>query len=99
MAVRQWLQLTPTDQLEELGSRSGLWWKHDDTVDGKNPAPVDRYISLSQYSQGFIHPRWFRISSTNSTIGLSFHQTSLRPDGSTNAYSNMPSPLRLGGNL
>ena len=28
------------------------------TVDGWNPAPVDRYISLSQYSQGFIYPRW-----------------------------------------
>ena len=26
------------------------------TVDGRNPAPVDCYGSLSQYSQGFTHP-------------------------------------------
>ena len=27
------------------------------TVDGRNPAPVDKY-SLSHYLQGFIHHRW-----------------------------------------
>ena len=37
------------------------------TVDGRNPAPVDRY-SLSHYFQGFIHPRWCRISSINSML-------------------------------
>ena len=37
-----------------------------DTVDGKNPAPVE-VGSLSHYLQGFIHPRWlFGISSINS---------------------------------
>ena len=35
------------------------------TVDGRNPAPVDKY-SLSRYLQDFIHPRWCRISSINS---------------------------------
>ena len=37
------------------------------TVDGQNPAPVDRY-SLSHYLQGFIHTRWCRISSINSML-------------------------------
>ena len=38
-----------------------------DTVDGRNPAPADRLIgSLSHYLHGVIHPRWCRISSTNS---------------------------------
>ena len=35
------------------------------TVDGRNPAPVE-VGSLSHYLQGFIHPRWCRISSINS---------------------------------
>ena len=34
------------------------------TVDGRNPAPVE-VGSLSHYLQGFIHPRWCRISSIN----------------------------------
>ena len=34
------------------------------TVDGRNPAALIR--SLSHYLQGFIHPRWCRISSINS---------------------------------
>ena len=36
------------------------------SVDGKNPAPVE-VGSLSHYLQGFIHVRWCRISSINST--------------------------------
>ena len=37
------------------------------TVDGRTPAPVDRFIGLSHYVQGFTHPRWlFGISSINS---------------------------------
>ena len=36
------------------------------TVDGRNPAPVE-VGSLSTYLQGFIHPRWCRISSINRT--------------------------------
>ena len=36
------------------------------TVDGRHPAPVE-VGSLSHYLQGFIHPRWCRISSINST--------------------------------
>ena len=37
-----------------------------DTVDGRNPAPVDLVNgSLSHYLQGFIHPRWCRISTIN----------------------------------
>ena len=35
------------------------------TVDGRNPAPVE-VGSLSHYLQGFIYPRWCRISSINS---------------------------------
>ena len=38
------------------------------TVDGRNPAPVE-VGSLSHYLQGFIHPRWlFWISSINSSV-------------------------------
>ena len=37
------------------------------TVDGKNPAPVEAG-SLSHYLQGFVHPRWCRISSINSML-------------------------------
>ena len=37
------------------------WWT---TIDGRNPAPVDRY--LSHYLWGFIHSRWCRVSSINS---------------------------------
>ena len=45
------------------------------TVDGRNPAPVE-VGSLSHYLQGFIHPRWCRISSINSRFvkGPKFHQ-------------------------
>ena len=35
-----------------------------DNVDGTNPAPVE---VNSRYLQGFIHPRWCRISSISST--------------------------------
>ena len=39
-----------------------------DTVDGRNPAPVE-VGSLSYYLQGFIHARWlFGISSINSML-------------------------------
>ena len=45
--------------------------KLGDTVDGRNPAPVE-VGSLSHYLQGFIiiHPRWCRISSINSMESL-----------------------------
>ena len=36
-----------------------------DTVDGRNPAPVDMVNILIP---GFMHPRWCRISSINSII-------------------------------
>ena len=42
------------------GLRFGRSW---DTVDGRHPAPVD---GVSHYLQGFIHPRWCRVSSINS---------------------------------
>ena len=38
------------------------------TVDGRNPAPVEVGI-LSHYLQGFIHPRWCRISSIKCIYG------------------------------
>ena len=38
-------------------------WTSGDTVDGRNPAPVD---VLSHYLQGSLHPRWCRIPSINS---------------------------------
>ena len=38
------------------------------TVDGRNPAPVE-VGSLSHYLQGFIHPRWCRISSIKCIYG------------------------------
>ena len=49
----------------------GSWWVlggqasfQGATVDGRNPAPVE-VGSSSHYLQGFIHPRWCRISSIN----------------------------------
>jgi hypothetical protein len=39
---------------------------HWDTVDGRNPAPVDRWVIL--FSIGF-HPSWCRISQPP-TIGI-----------------------------
>ena len=45
----------------------------NNTVDGRNPAPVE-VGSLSHYLQGFLHPRWCRISSINSMI----HQLAIR---------------------
>ena len=45
-----------------------FWW---DTVDGKNPAPVDMvvYPCLSHSLQGFIfHPRWLFGISEPSTV-------------------------------
>ena len=38
--------------------------KEGGTVDGWNPAPVE-VGSLSHYLQGFIHPRWCKISAIN----------------------------------
>ena len=38
------------------------------TVDRRNPANQLVGSSLSQYSQGFIHPRWCRISSIKSIV-------------------------------
>ena len=50
----------------QYGSRT-LWLINGgDTVDGRNPAPVE-VGSLSHYLQGFIHLRWCRISCINST--------------------------------
>ena len=54
---RAFFNLSPDDpgQLSE---------EKTDTVDGRNPAPVDLVNgSLSHYLKGFIHPRWCRISS------------------------------------
>ena len=47
------------------------------TVDGRTPAnsPVE-VGSVSRYLQGFIHPGWCRISSTNSSPSL-FNYTSI----------------------
>ena len=57
-----------------------------DSLDGKNPAPVEAG-SLSNYLQCFIHPRWFSRISEPSTVllpgivyGLS-HLASLEPSG------------------
>ena len=47
--------------------RMGSDRKTKKIVDGRNPAPVDRY-SLSHYLQGFRHPRWCRISSISSIL-------------------------------
>ena len=44
------------------GISSWRWLNLLDTVDGRNSAPVE-IGSLSHYLQGFIHPRWCRISS------------------------------------
>ena len=49
---------------------------HSDTVDGWNPAPVE-VGSLFHYLQGFIHPRWCRISSINSTVILFWYYSGM----------------------
>ena len=41
-----------------------------DTVDGINPEP-DEVDSLFRHFQGFIHRRWCRISSINSSVPVS----------------------------
>ena len=43
------------------------WWSHGQTVDGRNPAPVN-VVNVPVFigSEGFIHFRWCRISSINS---------------------------------
>ena len=54
------------------------WGTCGHAVDGTNPAPVE-VGSLSLYLQGFIHPRWCRISSINSiqlSICLNFDHNS-----------------------
>ena len=38
-----------------------------DTVDGGNPAPVDRWF-IPLFTRVYIHPRWCRISSINSMV-------------------------------
>ena len=50
------------DRLEVRDSYDMIWI--DDTVDGRNPAPVDM-VNFPVFA-GFIHPRWCRISSINS---------------------------------
>ena len=42
-------------------------WTSNHTVDGRNPVG-----SLSHYLQGSKHSRWYRISSINSSLDLSF---------------------------
>ena len=46
--------------------KPSIFWGRD-TVDGRNPvnSPVE-IGSLSHYLQGFIHPRWCKISAINS---------------------------------
>ena len=69
----------PSEHQNDLG----IFW--NDTVDGRNPAPVDIYIytgSLSHYSQGFIHPRWCRMSSINSfSMGNPWWKHQCQPHG------------------
>ena len=45
-------------------------WFACDAVDERNRAPVE-IGSLSRYLQGFIHPRWCKIPSINSTAQYS----------------------------
>ena len=55
--------------MEPHGSlENGRYLNSVHTVDGTNPAPVNRYpgIPVSHYLPGFIHSRWCRISSINS---------------------------------
>ena len=51
------------------------------TVDGRNPAnsPVE-VGSLSRYSQGFLHPRWCRISSNGISDMVTLPETSIAPE-------------------
>ena len=56
------------------------------TVDGRNPAPVE-VGSLSNYLQGFLHPRWlFGISSI-----ITYHLSNVFPSWT----HQLPSPPRL----
>ena len=70
--------------------------KLGDTVDGRNPAPVE-VGSLSHYLQGFIHPRWCRISSINSMESLKMKKSwwwVLLERGTTEVYK----PFKEGKN-
>ena len=51
------------------------------TVDGRNPAnsPVE-VGSLSRYFQGFLHPRWCRISSNGISDMVTLPETSIAPE-------------------
>ena len=58
-----------TTQSRSVGWISLCWNSETSnaTVDGWNPAPVE-VGSLSHYLQGFLHPRWCRISAINSRM-------------------------------
>ena len=70
-----WLMPKRTILLVKLGifcwekSRQELPWNVGPTIDGKDPAPVDRWF-IPVYFQGFICPRWCRMSSINSITGV-----------------------------
>ena len=60
----------------------------DDSVDGRNPAPVDMVnILLCYYLQGFLHPRWLagflnhqrRVVSANMICGTRPHDQLFYP--------------------
>ena len=57
--------------LAERWMKGCCWmlWDASDSVDGWNPAPVE-VGSFCHYWQGFIAPRWCRISSINSRVVL-----------------------------
>lgn len=46
-----------TGAVNETTNPWRAWTRCIATVDGRDPAPFNRY-SLSQYLQGFVHPRW-----------------------------------------
>jgi len=52
---------TKSNQQSFSFARNGIVGNHD-TLDGRNPAPVDKYF-IPLFTS--VHPRWCRISSIN----------------------------------
>ena len=67
-----WSHHLLSDTLNGFRNPAPIWHAmKTHTVDGRNPAPVE-VGSLSHSLQGFIHPRWCRISSINSNSEIKY---------------------------
>ena len=67
--------------------------KFTDTVDGKNPAPVE-VGSLLHYLQGLIHPRWLFGISEPSTVSSTTKPGFLMETPQKNGHGTLPETNR-----